>query len=117
MGCRASKLAGSAGLGKEATALGLPDGVKKELQLEEKTTPTETAAALPKKDNNVAKETEDERAVREAYEAAVAEAKKVPLPEGSTWHEYGGAELEPLLTFTVLVCERWAGSSSLPRAR
>eukprot|EP00966_Prymnesium_polylepis_P198498 4600116-Prymnesium_polylepis.1 len=46
-------------------------------------------------------------AERAAYEAAVAEAKKVSLPLGSTWHENGGAELEPLLAFTVLVCVRW----------
>ena len=41
------------------------------------------------------------------YDNAVAVAKQAPLPEGSTWHENGGAELEPLLAFTTLVCVRW----------
>ena len=41
------------------------------------------------------------------YQAAIEEAEQVELPEGSTWHENGGAELEPLLAFTTLVCVRW----------
>jgi hypothetical protein len=41
------------------------------------------------------------------YETAVAKAKEVPLPRGSTWRLYGGAELEPLLVFTTLICVRW----------
>ena len=38
---------------------------------------------------------------------AAREAKTVKLPEDSTWHKHGGAELEPLLVFTTLVCVRW----------
>ena len=30
-----------------------------------------------------------------------------PLPEGSTWHEFGGAEIEPLLAHTTLVDAKW----------
>lgn len=41
------------------------------------------------------------------YEAAVALAKKIPLPKGNTWRQHGGAELEPLLEFTTLICVRW----------
>ena len=41
------------------------------------------------------------------YDAAVAAAEKEPQPPGSTWLENGGAELEPLLAFTTLVCVRW----------
>eukprot|EP00966_Prymnesium_polylepis_P033744 784358-Prymnesium_polylepis.1 len=121
MGAGASTMAESAGLSKEATdaLMGLPEDVKKELEeTMRKVTPGGTAAAPAEKDEvnvkneKVADGADDERTARVAaeratYEAAVAEAKKVPLPEGRTWHKYGGAELEPLLAFTVLVCVRW----------
>ena len=29
------------------------------------------------------------------------------VPDGSTWHKNGGAELEPLLEFTTLIDVRW----------
>ena len=44
---------------------------------------------------------------RQKQQQAAEEAKTIELPEGSTWHKHGGAELEPLLFFTTLVCVRW----------
>ena len=41
------------------------------------------------------------------YEDGVSAAKAAPLPLGSTWLEYGGAELEPLLNHTTLIDVRW----------
>ena len=44
---------------------------------------------------------------RQKQQQAAEEAKTIELPEGSTWHKHGGAELEPLLVFTTLICVRW----------
>eukprot|EP00966_Prymnesium_polylepis_P038792 900203-Prymnesium_polylepis.1 len=116
MGAGASTMAESAGLSKEATdaLMGLPEGVKKDLEEKvRKATPAESEPAAPADNEKAVDDDVDgEQAAREAadraaYEAAVAEAKIVPLPAASTWHKLGGAELEPLLAFTVLGCVRW----------
>ena len=44
---------------------------------------------------------------RSKQQEAAKEAEAVELPKGSTWRKHGGAELEPLLVFTTLVCVRW----------
>ena len=44
---------------------------------------------------------------RQKQQQAAEEAKTVELPPDSTWRKNGGAELEPLLVFTTLVCVRW----------
>ena len=44
---------------------------------------------------------------RQKQQQAAEEAETVELPPGSTWRKHGGAELEPLLVFTTLVCVRW----------
>eukprot|EP00966_Prymnesium_polylepis_P017319 399262-Prymnesium_polylepis.1 len=87
-------MAESAGLSKEATdeLMSLSEGIKKELEEKvKKATPTESEPpAAPADKEKAADDADGERASREAaervaYEAAVAEAKKVPLPEASTW--------------------------------
>ena len=40
-------------------------------------------------------------------EARAAEAAAQPLPEGSTWHKWGGAELEPHLACTTVIDAKW----------
>ena len=40
-------------------------------------------------------------------EARAAEAAAQPLPEGSTWHVFGGAELEPHLAHTTVIDAKW----------
>ena len=47
---------------------------------------------------------EEEKA---AYVSACRAAGVSPVPNGSTWHKNGGAELEPLLDFTTLIDVRW----------
>ena len=36
-------------------------------------------------------------------EPRLAAEADAPLPDRSTWHEYGGAELEPHLTATTII--------------
>ena len=42
-----------------------------------------------------------------ADEARLQQAIAQRLPEGSTWHDWGGAELEPLLAFTEVIDAAW----------
>ena len=54
-------------------------------------------------------ETKQEKQGRWASEdaSALARAQCIELPEGSRWREFGGTELEPLLSYTTLIDVRW----------
>ena len=62
-------------------------------------------AFKPKADAVVAPQ--DPASLRAADEARVAEEARQPLPEGSRWHDNGGAELEPLLAHTDVIDAAW----------
>ena len=49
----------------------------------------------------------EEAAENAAYAESIERAKYAPLPNGSTWLEYGGAQIEYLLNFTFVVDVRW----------
>jgi len=85
MGCAATKVAVEpAGPPAPAAAPGQPQ-------------PAQAQGAEAKKVNTqIAKD--EARIAREAAE---------PLPEGSTWHDYGGKELEPLLAYTTVIDAAW----------
>ena len=57
-------------------------------------------------DSIAAPQNQTEEQLRAEIEAAATAAAR-PLPRGSTWHEHGGEELEPLLPYTTLVDAGW----------